>query len=104
MMCKIAIGPMNPEDISMEQESFERKIMNCILVLLKVRDQINRLEAAVPHMKAHEAHERLEMRRNELTEKRHCLETELSQLQAAQRESKGRGSGAGEDLLHPRSS
>ena len=88
----------------MEEESFERKILNCTLVLLKVRDQINQLEAVVPHMKASEAHARLEMRRNELTEKRHCLETELSQLQAAQREFKARGSAAGEDLLRARSS
>lgn len=88
----------------MEEQSFERKIMNCTLVLLKVRDQINQLEAAVPHMKAREAHERLEMRRNELTGKRHCLEIELSHLQAAQHEFKTRGRPATEDLLRPRSS
>jgi predicted nucleic acid-binding Zn-ribbon protein len=86
------------------EESFERKILNCTLVLLKVRDQINQLQAAVPHMKAHEARERLEMRRNELAEKQRCLETELSQLQAAQREFKATGRGPEEDLLHPRSS
>jgi len=86
------------------EESFQRKILNCTLVLLKVRDQINQLQAAVPHMKAREAHERLEMRRNELTEKQRCLETELSQLQAAQREFKAAGRGPEEDLLHPRSS
>jgi predicted nucleic acid-binding Zn-ribbon protein len=85
------------------EESFERKILNCTLVLLKVRDQINQLQAAVPHMKAREAHERLEMRMNELTEKQRCLETELSQLQAAQREFKAGGRGPEEDLLHPRS-
>jgi predicted nucleic acid-binding Zn-ribbon protein len=84
------------------EESFERKILNCTLVLLKVRDQINQLQAAVPHMKAREALERLEMRRNELTERQRCLETELSQLQAAQREFKARGRGPEEDLLHPR--
>ena len=88
----------------MEEENFERRIMNCTLVLLKVRDQIHQLEAAVPHMKAREAHERLEMRRNELTEKQHCLEIELSQLQVAQHEFKARRRPAGEDLLHPRSS
>jgi predicted nucleic acid-binding Zn-ribbon protein len=75
------------------EEGFELKILNCTLVLLKVRDQISQLEAAVPHMKAREAHERLEMRKNELTEKKHCLETELDQLQAAQRQFKARGRG-----------
>lgn len=86
------------------EEGFDLKILNCTLVLLKVRDQINQLQAAVPHMKAREAHERLQMRRNELTEKQHCLEMELSQLQDAQREFKARGRGPDEDLLRPRSS
>ncbi len=88
----------------MEEQSFELKILNCTLVLLKVRDQINQLEAAVPYMKAREAHERSEMRRNELTEKQHCLEMELSQLQDAQREFKARRRGPEEDLLCPRPS
>jgi hypothetical protein len=85
-----------------QEDSFERKIMNCTLVLLKVRDQINQLEAAVSPMKAGEADQRFEMRKNELAEKRRCLETELSQLQAAQREFKT-SHAAGEGLLRPRS-
>jgi hypothetical protein len=88
----------------MEEKSFERKILNCTLVLFKVKDQINQLEAAVLHMKAREAHERLEKRRTELIEKKHCLEAELSQLQAAQREFKATGRGPGEDQSPPRSS
>jgi hypothetical protein len=86
------------------ERSFELKILNCTLVLLKVRDQINQLQVAVPHMKAREAHERLEMRRKELTEKQHRLEMELSQLQDAQREFKARGRGPEDGLLRPHSS
>jgi predicted nucleic acid-binding Zn-ribbon protein len=85
-------------------ESFELKILNCTLVLLKVREQINQLETAFPHMKAQEARARLEMRRNELTEKQHCLEMELNQLQAAQRELEARGLEPEDDLLRLRSS
>jgi predicted nucleic acid-binding Zn-ribbon protein len=88
----------------MEEQSFELKILNCTLVLLKVRDQINQLQAAVPHMKAREAHERLEMRRNELTEKQHCLEMELSRLQDDQREFRTRERGPVDDPLRPRPS
>ena len=68
------------------------------------QDQIKELDVAVPHMEAQEALKRLEMRRNELAEKQHCLETELGQLQAAHRESKARGRGSEDDLLRPRSS
>jgi hypothetical protein len=87
-----------------EERNFERKIMNCTLVLLHTQDQIKELDVAVPHMKAQEALKRLEVRRNELTEKKHCLETELGQLQAAQQESKARGRGSEDDLLRPRPS
>ncbi len=78
--------------------------MNSTLVLLHTQDQIKGLDVAVPHMKALEALKRLEIRRNELTEKQHCLETELGQLQAAQREFKARERGPQYDLLRPRSS
>ncbi len=87
-----------------EERIFERKIMNCTLVLLHTQDRIKELNLAVPHMKAREALKRLEMRRNELTEQQHCLEMELGQLQAAQRESKAKGSGSEDDLLRTRSS
>lgn len=87
-----------------EEQDFERKIMNCTLVLLHTRDQVKELDLAVPHMKAREALKRLEMRRNELTEKQHCLEAELCQLQAAQREFKARGPGSEDDLLRSCSS
>jgi hypothetical protein len=88
-----------------EERNFELKIMNCTLVLLHTQDQIKELDLAVPHMKAREALKRLEMRRSELTEKQHCLETELDQLQAAQQEFKARrGCGAEADLVRPRSS
>ena len=87
-----------------EERNLERKIMNCTLVLLHTRDQIKELNLAVPHMKAQEALKRLEMRRSELTEKQQCLETELGQLQAVQRESKTRGRGSEDDLLRPCSS
>jgi hypothetical protein len=98
-------GGPSAENAAMEEErNFERKIMNCTLVLLHTQDQIKELDTAVPHMKAREALKRLEMRRNELTEKQHCLETELGQLQAAQRESKARGRGSEDDLLRPCSS
>ncbi len=87
-----------------EERNFERKIMNCTLVLLHTKDQIKELDLAVRHMKAREALKRLEMRRNKLTEKQHCLETELGQLQAAQRESRARGPGSEDGLLSRRSS
>jgi predicted nucleic acid-binding Zn-ribbon protein len=87
-----------------EQRDFERKIMNCTLVLLHTQDQIKDLDVAVPHMKAQEALKRLEMRRNELTEKQHSLETELVQLQAAQREARAGGRGPEDELPHPCSS
>jgi hypothetical protein len=93
-------GRANAENAAIEeQENFERKIMNCTLVLLHTQDQIKELDLAVPHMKAREALKRLEMRRIELIEKQHCLETELGQLQAAQRESRARGPGSEDDLL-----
>jgi len=98
-------GGAKAENAAMEEErNFERKIMNCTLVLLHTQDQIKELDLAVPHMKAREALKRLEMRRNELAEKQHCLETELGQLQAAQRESKAGGCGSEDDLLRPRPS
>jgi hypothetical protein len=87
-----------------EERNFERRIMNCTLVLLHTQDQIKELDVAVPHMKALEALKRLEMRRNELTEKQHCLETELVQLQAAHREARAGGRGPESELPHPCSS
>ncbi len=88
-----------------EERNFQRRIMNCTLVLLHTQDQIRELDLAVSHMKDREAFKRLEMRRDELTEKQHCLEVELAQLQAAQREFKARrGCGAEADLVPPRSS
>jgi hypothetical protein len=86
-----------------EERNFERKIMNCTLVLLHTQDQIKELDVAVPRMKAQEALKRLEMRRNELTEKHRCLETELVQLQAAQREARA-GREPESKLPHPCSS
>ena len=72
-------GGASAENAAMEEErNFERKIMNCTLVLLHTQDQIKELDLAVPRMKAREALKRLEMRRNELTEKQHSLETELA--------------------------
>jgi hypothetical protein len=71
----------------------EEQRMNCTLVLLHTQDQIKALDVAVPHMKAQEALKRLEMRRKELADKQHCLEMELVQLQAAQRETRVRGRG-----------
>jgi len=98
-------GGASAENAAMEEErNFERKIMNCTLVLLHTQDQIKELDLAVPHMKAREALKRLEMRRSELIEKQHCLESELGQLQAAQRESKAIGRGSEDELLRPRSS
>ena len=46
----------NAENMAMEEErNFERKIMNCTLVLLHTQDQIKELDVAVPHMEAEEA-------------------------------------------------
>lgn len=52
-----------------EERNFERKIMNCTLVLLHTQDQIKELDVAVPHTKAQEALKRLKMRRTLSTPK-----------------------------------
>ena len=53
-------GGAKTENAAMEEErNFERKIMNCTLVLLHTQDQIKELNLAVPHMKAREALKRL---------------------------------------------
>jgi hypothetical protein len=86
----------------MEETIFERRIMNCTLVLLHARDRIKELDGAVHHMKAREARERLALRRVELVAKEHSLERELSQLQASQLEFKSRGSALVDDSPHAR--
>jgi ABC-type phosphate transport system auxiliary subunit len=82
----------------MEEGSFERKILNCTLVLLRVQDQIKQLDARVSQANAREAHEGFKIRRSELTAKEESLRMELSQLQAEQREFKAKGPGLGENL------
>jgi hypothetical protein len=75
----------------MEEITFERRIMNCTLVLLQARDRIKELDSAVQHMKAREAKTRLALRRVELIAREHFLERKLSLLQATQLEFRSRG-------------
>jgi hypothetical protein len=74
----------------MEEAAFERRIMNCTLVLLQARDRIRELDSAFQHMKAREAKTRLRIRRIELVAKEHSQVRELNQLQASQLEFQSR--------------